>query len=260
MPDTITVSILNSDGTPVKDNSNNSVTATLIQDSIKPDATSQTIDISVTGLDISTLTEEDKKKYKLSWESNGKTITAEGGTYQPDSTTPAKTNITGLAPKGAFELEIGGTIEIGDPNATGGQKVAKIIILLSNRNPHKDWILSFSGDPTKGDKEAIKQQEELDKNSELNLTALIDWISNKAGNVVKPDTSELGDSDFVLVFHTFWFNLSKGTFKIDVRSKDDSKLKVVNNTIEISDVKLYLTNQGSPAVYEELKLIEKKED
>jgi chemotaxis protein histidine kinase CheA len=131
---------------------------------------------------------------------------------------------------------------------------ATIRIRVSNMNPEGDWIIDFSD---KGE-------------SSVNVGAVIRWIQNKnsgekstAGNPelpsgegfdIKDKDGEVIDfstvQDYNIDFKSFWFNLTKKIFKIDVQSREGDHLNIGPFTIK--KIGFTLTNQASPAAYQKL--------
>lgn len=188
------------------------------------------------------------KVLEVSWtDDNGSnSVRGNGDNAKYDGT--AKTfTITDLSPVSSFGLSVNGKLKIKDPK-TGPEDpaTATISVRIGNMGAgtNKQWVIDLSD-----------KQDGADGSS-LNVTALIAWAKEKAGDTSDPKLDpEIKDKDgvavqdklkdFIIDFREFHFNITKKTFSIDVRSQKGAS--IVFGAFEITEIGFQLTNEPPKA-------------
>lgn len=156
-----------------------------------------------------------------------------GGTLTADA--DGKITVADLKKGKQLSLEISASMNIGSGAVTGG--VAKLNVSIGNWNADRDWIIDMS------------DNRDNNEASTLNISALMAWINKNNGNaqlsvpgVSKDDKKSI--NDLVIEFRKFNYNITKGEFDIDIRTKGDSKnagVKIFEN-LELTNIGFKMTN------------------
>ena len=127
---------------------------------------------------------------------------------------------------------------------------ARISVNIGNMNGPKHWILDFSAKTNNG------------PGSYVNLTALIDWIKSTSGQQgeiklptedgipLKDGGNDFNPAAYIIEFKELWFNLTTGTFSIDIKSTEGSELTF--GALTVKEVGFVVTNAASADDYKKL--------